>query len=116
MEHIAQYQKDYPKTEVVTLEQNYRSSANILKAANSVINNNEIRMPKELWTNGDSGDLIRVFAAFNEREEASFITGRIEDWVNNGNKRSEIALIYRSNAQSRVLEESLISRSIPYRI
>ena len=116
MEHIDQYQKDYPNTEIVKLEQNYRSTANILNAANAVINNNEIRMPKELWTEDSSGELIKIFSAFNEREEAAFIMGKIEDWVNDGNKRSEIALIYRSNAQSRVLEEALINKSVPYKI
>ena len=116
MEHIDQYQKDYPNTKIVKLEQNYRSTANILNAANAVINNNEIRMPKELWTEDNSGELIKIFSAFNEREEAAFIMGKIEDWVNDGNKRSEIALIYRSNAQSRVLEEALINKSVPYKI
>ena len=116
VEHIAQFQKDFPATKIITLEQNYRSTANILKAANAIITKNEDRIPKELWTDGEQGELIKIYAAFNERDEANFIVNRISDWEKQGNKRTEVAIIYRSNAQSRALEEALISASMPYRI
>ena len=116
IKHIKQFQNDFPTTKIITLEQNYRSTATILKAANAIITNNEKRMPKELWTDGKAGDLLKIYSAFNERDEASFIVSRISDWEKQGNKRSEAAIIYRSNAQSRALEEALISASMPYRI
>ena len=116
IKHIKQFQKDFPSTKIITLEQNYRSTATILKAANAIIINNEKRMPKELWTDGKEGELLKIYSAFNERDEAAFIVGRISDWEKQGNKRSEAAVIYRSNAQSRALEEALISASMPYRI
>ena len=116
IKHIKQFQKDFPATKIITLEQNYRSTATILKAANAIITNNEKRMPKELWTDGKAGELLKIYSAFNERDEAAFIVGRITDWEKQGNKRSEAAIIYRSNAQSRALEEALISASMPYRI
>ena len=116
MEHIDQFQKDFTDTRVITLEQNYRSSANILKAANVLITNNATRMPKELWTEDSSGELIQIFAAFNEREEASFVAGKIQDWEKQGHNRSDVAIIYRSNAQSRALEEALINAALPYKI
>jgi DNA helicase-2/ATP-dependent DNA helicase PcrA len=116
IKHIKQFQKDFPSTKIITLEQNYRSTATILKAANAIIINNEKRIPKELWTDGKEGELLKIYSAFNERDEAAFIVGRISDWEKQGNKRSEAAVIYRSNAQSRALEEALISASMPYRI
>jgi len=116
MEHIGQFQTDFADTKVITLEQNYRSSANILKAANALITNNSSRMPKELWTEDNSGELIQIFAAFNEKDEASFVVGKIQDWEKQGNNRSEVAIIYRSNAQSRTLEEALINAAVPYKI
>ncbi len=116
MEHIDQFQKDFADTRVITLEQNYRSSENILKAANALITNNVTRMPKELWTEDNTGELIQIFAAFNEKEEASFIAGKIQDWEKQGHNRSDVAIIYRSNAQSRALEEALINAALPYKI
>ena len=116
VEHIHQYQRDFPSAQVVKLEQNYRSTATILNAANAVIANNADRMGKNLWTDGAEGEAIKVYSAFNERDEADFIIGRLRDWIDQGNLRADAAVLYRSNAQSRVLEEGLINAGIPYRV
>jgi len=116
IENIQQFAKDFSGTETVRLEQNYRSSANILKAANTLIANNQGRLGKELWTEDLEGEPISLYSAFNEQDEARFICGQIEKWVNEGNKRSEAAILYRSNAQSRELEEALLRVNMPYRI
>lgn len=116
IENIQQFQTDYPNAELIRLEQNYRSTANILKAANSLIGNNAGRLGKELWTDGNEGELIALYAGYNEQDEARFIVERIEQGVASGLSRSEIAILYRSNAQSRVLEEALLRAAIPYRI
>ncbi len=116
IEHIHQFERDFPGTRTVRLEQNYRSTGNILAAANALIANNSTRMGKNLWTSDSDGDPIRVYAAFNERDEADFVVGRIKDWVSQGNARSEVAVLYRSNAQSRVLEEAFLNARIPYRV
>ncbi|NVJ50917.1 MAG: DNA helicase II [Gammaproteobacteria bacterium] len=116
IENIHQFQKDYLDAETIRLEQNYRSTETILQAANAVIANNLERLGKNLWTSGDLGDPISLYTAFNEQEEARFIAARIEEYVGQGNNYSECAILYRSNAQSRVLEEALLQRSIPYRI
>jgi len=116
VEHIHQFQKDFPGTTVVKLEQNYRSTATILNAANAVIANNSSRMGKNLWTDGPVGEPIKIYAAYNERDESYFIIGRLRDWIDQGNLRADAAVLYRSNAQSRVLEEGLINARIPYRV
>jgi DNA helicase-2/ATP-dependent DNA helicase PcrA len=116
VEHIHQFQKDFPNTSVIKLEQNYRSTATILNAANAVIANNDSRMGKNLWTEGVGGDAIRIYSAYNERDEAEFVVGRLRDWSDQGNLRADAAVLYRSNAQSRVLEESLINAGLPYRV
>ncbi|MDH3746974.1 MAG: DNA helicase II [Gammaproteobacteria bacterium] len=116
VEHIHQFQKDFPSTSVVKLEQNYRSTATILNAANAVIANNNSRMGKNLWTDGADGEAIKMYAAYNERDESDFVIGRLRDWIDHGNVRADAAILYRSNAQSRVLEESLINAGIPYRV
>jgi DNA helicase-2/ATP-dependent DNA helicase PcrA len=116
VEHIHRFQRDFPNATVVKLEQNYRSTATILNAANAVIANNADRMGKNLWTEGAEGEPIRVYAAYNERDEADFVIGRLRDWINQGNARADAAVLYRSNAQSRVLEEGLINAGIPYRV
>ncbi len=116
IENLHRFRKDFHPAELIRLEQNYRSTETILKAANAVIANNTDRMGKQLWTSGKTGDPISVYAAFNEQEEARFIAARIQDHVNQGNNYSECAILYRSNAQSRVLEEALLQRAIPYRI
>ena len=116
IENIQRFSTDFPSTKVVRLEQNYRSTANILNAANALIANNTSRMGKHLWTDGPDGELVRIYAAFNERDEADFVINRIRSLVDGGSPRSEIAVLYRSNAQSRVFEEMLINAAIPYRV
>jgi DNA helicase-2/ATP-dependent DNA helicase PcrA len=116
VEHIHRFQRDFPGATVVKLEQNYRSTATILNAANAVIANNADRMGKNLWTDGADGEPIRLYAAYNERDEADFVIGRLRDWIDQGNARADAAILYRSNAQSRVLEEGLINAGIPYRV
>jgi DNA helicase-2/ATP-dependent DNA helicase PcrA len=116
VEHIHRFQKDFPSATVVKLEQNYRSTATILHAANAVIANNNSRLGKNLWTDGADGEPIKIYAAYNERDESDFIIGRLRDWIDQGNLRADAAVLYRSNAQSRVLEEGLINARIPYRV
>ncbi|PCJ43571.1 MAG: DNA helicase II [SAR86 cluster bacterium] len=116
IENIQQFSQDFAGAETVRLEQNYRSSANILKAANTLIVNNQNRLGKELWTEDLEGELISLYSAFNEQDEARFVSGQIEKWINSGNKASEAAILYRSNAQSRELEEALLRVNMPYRI
>jgi len=116
VEHIFRFQQDFPGAEVVKLEQNYRSTATILNAANAVIANNGSRMGKNLWTAGGDGEPIRLYSAYNERDEADFIVGRLKDWIEQGNARADAAVLYRSNAQSRALEEALLNARMPYRV
>lgn len=116
VENILNFSRDYPNTATVRLEQNYRSTKNILEAANAVISRNTDRLGKNLWTEDVEGELISLYSAFNEHDEARFIADRLNDWVKDGNLRSESAILYRSNAQSRVLEEALLRAQIPYRI
>jgi DNA helicase-2/ATP-dependent DNA helicase PcrA len=116
VENLHQFRRDYPTSLLCRLEQNYRSTGNILAAANGLISNNSGRLGKNLWTSGESGDPIRLYAAFNERDEAEFVTHRIRDWVAHGGQRREIAILYRSNAQSRVFEEAFLSGRIPYKV
>lgn len=116
VEHLHQFRRDYPTAVLCRLEQNYRSTAAILAAANGLISHNSGRLGKNLWTSGAQGDPIRLYAAFNERDEAEFVTHRIRDWVAHGGTRREIAILYRSNAQSRVFEEAFISGRIPYKV
>ena len=116
VENILTFKNDYPNTQVIRLEQNYRSTGNILNAANGLISHNEERMGKNLWTNGEDGNLIQLYAAFNEQDEARYIIDRISEHVSNGNPRADIAVLYRSNAQSRVFEEQLMQQGIPYRV
>lgn len=116
VENIQQFHQDYPNAEIIRLEQNYRSSSNILNAANAVISHNQGRLGKELWTEHDSGEKIDVYAAYNEQDEARYIADRIDDWLEQGENASDFAILYRSNAQSRILEEALLQHHIPYRI
>ena len=116
VENILQFEKDFPETKVVRLEQNYRSTTNILDAANAVIDNNQGRMGKKLWTSGDQGDPVRLYVAYNEMDEARFVVDRIQSWVDQGNQRMDAAILYRSNAQSRVFEEILLRTDMPYRV
>jgi DNA helicase II / ATP-dependent DNA helicase PcrA len=116
IENLQHFQKDFPGTQVLRLEQNYRSSANILNAANALIRHNRGRMGKELWTEGKAGAPVRLFAAINEQDEARFVAETIARHVEHGGLYRECAVLYRSNAQSRVLEETFIARRMPYRV
>jgi DNA helicase-2/ATP-dependent DNA helicase PcrA len=117
IENIQQFSADFADAEVIRLEQNYRSTAGILKAANALIANNQGRLGKELWTEDGDGEPINLYAAFNEHDEARYVVETIADALRkDGLKRSEIAILYRSNAQSRVLEEALLREKVPYRI
>ena len=110
------FQKHYPNHQLIRLEQNYRSTGNILKASNALIACNEGRMGKELRTDDGDGDLISLYSAFNEQDEAYFVVERIRKWVAEGNLRSDVAILYRSNAQSRQFEEKLMATGTPYRV
>ncbi|MFK5914223.1 MAG: DNA helicase II [Woeseiaceae bacterium] len=116
IENIYKFAKDYDNASNFRLEQNYRSTGNILGAANALITNNTNRMGKELWTDGEDGELIEVYSAFNEGDEARYIVDKITAWTDEGGFRIENAILYRSNAQSRVLEEALMQSGTPYRI
>ncbi len=116
VENIQQFLRDFRDVMTVRLEQNYRSTSNILTAANEVIANNSDRLGKELWTEGGNGDAIDLYAAFNEMDEARYVAGQIEQWHEQGNALQDVAILYRSNAQSRVMEEALLHARIPYRI
>lgn len=116
VDNIQHFLKDFNEPTTIRLEQNYRSTGNILKAANTVIDNNTGRLGKELWTEDAQGELISVYAGFNELDEARFIVSKIKDWLNQGNALTDTAILYRNNAQSRVLEEALLHEGLPYRI
>ena len=116
VENIRQFDEDFANVKMVRLEQNYRSTETILKAANGLIANNTSRMGKQLWSAGETGELIKVYEAFNEMDEARYVCNQIEQWCENGGARSEAAILYRSNAQSRILEQALIQAQIPYRV
>ncbi|MWJ28087.1 DNA helicase II [Halomonas sediminis] len=116
VENIRRFEQEFPGTHTVRLEQNYRSTSAILDAANALISHNSERMGKKLWTEGAQGEPISIYAGFNDLEEARFIVETIKEKVAEGFLRREIAILYRSNAQSRLLEESLIRQGVPYRI
>ena len=116
VENIQFFSKDFTNTQCIRLEQNYRSTGNILRAANYLINNNQGRMGKELWTESGAGQMLELYAAYNEFDEARFAAEKIQQWVDQGERRSDVAVLYRSNAQSRVFEETFISLRIPYRV
>ncbi|EGD08754.1 ATP-dependent DNA helicase UvrD [Xanthomonas vesicatoria ATCC 35937] len=116
VENVQRFLKDFPGAQTVRLEQNYRSSANILGAANAVIAHNPDRIGKQLWTDSGDGDPIDLYAAYNEVDEARYAVERARQWVRDGGSYGEVAVLYRSNAQSRALEEALISEQLPYRV
>ncbi|MEN9527055.1 MAG: hypothetical protein RLY56_1006 [Pseudomonadota bacterium] len=116
VENLQTFRRDFPQAKLIRLEQNYRSTGTILEAANALIANNSGRLGKNLWTSGGKGEAIRLYAAFNERDEAEFVLQRIKDWVARGGNRRDIAILYRSNAQSRVFEEAFLSARIPYKV
>jgi DNA helicase-2/ATP-dependent DNA helicase PcrA len=116
VENLQKFQTDYPRHDLIRLEQNYRSTGHILAAANGLITKNQSRLGKSLWTEGSPGDLIDIYAAFNEQDEAFFVTEQLEQWSREGHARRDAAILYRSNAQSRQFEEKLIAKRIPYRV
>lgn len=116
VENIQRFLRDFTNASSIFLEQNYRSTSNILNAANELIANNNERMGKNLWTDGAEGEPISLYSAFNELDEARFAVGKIKEWRDQGGTLNETAFLYRSNAQSRVLEEALIQAGLPYRI
>ena len=116
VENLHQFRRDYPQAVLYKLEQNYRSTGTILKAANALISNNGGRLGKTLWTSGEDGERVKLYAAFNERDEADFVVNRIREWVAHGGARREVAVLYRSNAQSRVFEEAFLNARMPYRV
>ncbi len=116
VENIQKFADDFPGAQTLRLEQNYRSTHHILKAANALIAHNTGRLGKNLWTAGDDGEPIQIYAAFNEIDEARFVIERIRQWVEKNGQPRDAAILYRSNAQSRVFEETLIGAALPYRI
>ncbi|MEE9310458.1 MAG: DNA helicase II [Cocleimonas sp.] len=116
IEHIQNFSRDFSGAETIKLEQNYRSTGNILNAANAVIDNNTGRLGKNLWTDDGDGEPIHLYAAYNELDEATYVISRIQQWVSHGNSHKDIAILYRSNAQSRVFESMLNENAIAYRV
>jgi DNA helicase-2/ATP-dependent DNA helicase PcrA len=116
VENVQKFLHDFPGAQTIRLEQNYRSSANILNAANAVIAHNPDRLGKKLWTDSGDGDPVDLYAAYNEIDEARFVIERIGQWVRDGGSYGETAILYRSNAQSRAFEEHLLAEQIPYRV
>ncbi|OUR64635.1 DNA helicase II [Methylophaga sp. 42_25_T18] len=116
IENIQKFHQDYEDASSIRLEQNYRSTGNILAAANAVIANNSERLGKELWTEDEDGELIQLYHAYNERDEATYVVEQIRNSVDKGGERADNAILYRSNAQSRVIEEALLQANMPYRV
>lgn len=116
VENIQRFLDDFPGAKTIRLEQNYRSSSNILQAANALIKHNDGRLGKNLWTEGAEGEPIMLYCAFNELDEARFVANRIKESLNKGGFLKDYAILYRSNSQSRVLEEALLQMGIPYRV
>ena len=116
VENIQNFLNEFPGAETIRLEQNYRSTSNILKAANALIANNSDRLGKNLWTEGAEGEPISLYCAFNDLDEARYVVGRIKRWQEEGGALTDCAILYRSNAQSRIMEEALLQAAMPYRI
>ncbi|EHZ2647563.1 DNA helicase II [Vibrio parahaemolyticus] len=116
VENIEKFTREFPSVTTIRLEQNYRSTKTILEASNTLIANNTERMGKELWTDGVVGEPISVYSAYNELDEARFVVNKIKEWQDKGGALNDAAMLYRNNAQSRVLEEALIQAGLPYRI
>ena len=116
VENLYSFRKEFPNHQLVRLEQNYRSTGNILNAANALIDKNDGRLGKQLWTQDGDGEPIDLYAAFNELDEANYVIDRIRQWITEGNSRSDAAILYRSNVQSRLFEEKLMTGGIPYRV
>jgi len=116
VENVASFTKTFKSSETIRLEQNYRSTNIILSAANALIENNTDRLGKNLWTEQIEGEKIILYQAFNEQDEARFVADILREWMNKGELYEDAAVLYRSNAQSRAIEEALLRSSIPYRI
>jgi DNA helicase-2/ATP-dependent DNA helicase PcrA len=116
IKNILNFEKDFPGAEMIVLEQNYRSTANILKVANAIIQKNTNRREKNLFTENHDGEKIKLYNAFDGLDEARFVAEEIEELVKNGTNPNEIAILYRANFQSRILEEQLLKRSLPYQV
>ena len=116
IENIEKFTREFSSVNTIRLEQNYRSTKTILQASNALIANNTERMGKELWTEGLAGEPISVYSAYNDLDEARFAVNKIKDWQEKGGALNDAAMLYRNNAQSRVLEEALIQVGLPYRI
>ena len=114
--NILNFEKDYPDAKTILLEQNYRSTSTILDAANQVIKNNKQRKDKNLWTARGVGEKIKYYRAYNEKEEAQYVVRKIKELIHSGVEYREIAVLYRTNAQSRVMEEELLKENLPYRV
>lgn len=116
VENILNFNQDFPSADIIRLEQNYRSTGNILNAANALIDRNSGRLGKNLWTSGKDGAPITLYNAYNETDEARFIVETIVDYVADGGQRRDCAVLYRSNAQSRVVEEYLMAAGVSYKV
>jgi len=116
VENMTLFDRDFADVKTIRLEQNYRSTGNILNAANAIIGHNAGRLGKNLWTESGDGAPIELYAAYTEQDEARFVVERIEQWLDQGRQASDCAVLYRSNAQSRLFEELLMNRRIPYRV
>ena len=116
VENISSFEASFKKAKIIRLEQNYRSTSVILSAANALIDNNQNRLGKNLWTDSLEGEPITLYQAYNEQDEARFIAGTIKNWMDSGELYQDVGIVYRSNAQSRALEEALLRINIPYRI
>ena len=114
--NILDFEKDFPDTTVIKLEQNYRSTKKILEAANAVIHNNQTRKDKTLWTENDAGSILHIYKADNEYDECRFVAEKIQELEQKGRTRNEMAVLYRTNAQSRVVEDQMVKKGIPYRL
>ena len=114
--NILNFEKDYPDAKVVILDENYRSTKTILKAANNVIKNNKIRKEKNLWTNNEDGNLIKYYKAYDEKDESNYVVKEIKKLINDGISPNEICVLYRANAQSRTVEEAFLQNNISYKI
>ena len=114
--NILNFEKDYKDAKTILLEENYRSTSNILDAANQVIKNNKMRKDKNLWTSRGTGEKIKYYRAYNERDEAQYVIRKIKELINRNVEYKDIAILYRTNAQSRVLEEEMLKENLPYRV
>ena len=114
--NILNFEKDFPNTTVIKLEQNYRSTKKILEAANAVIHNNQTRKEKALWTENESGNILHIYKAENEYDESRFVAEKIQELEKQGRKRSDVAVLYRTNNQSRMVEDQMVRKGIPYRL